>query len=1094
MPNVLPPLRARGLVGGVGGNGGSAVHPVYPVQCRTPKKHQTPFQRQLHTIQMEHPDLVLFVRVGSFYELYGDDADIGVQIGLRLMGVGNAGSGVGDGSLDTHKRVHRAGCRAQSFLFWAGKVVGLGRSVGRVEEVSEGRGGKNRALVQVYTPGTFGLYCEGFGGVEDASMSSVSSTAFMALHEDGRTSGLLGACCVDMTTGVLSLGVWQEVDVELSVLGGVVEGWAVQEVVVAGDGSGRGRRGSGLSVDTARAVGRLWRGMDGGRESRCGVRYVRGCGCMEGDDMMALATSMVGDGSVYFGNDAYRQVGVAAVAVALRFMRDTRVLVGMLGRMRVVGMTDQVGVHGGVGSPPGTMAAMASMSSMATPSMVSPRSKLDFSGFGVEDYAMGMYMALNGTSLRNLEIFGGASLHGFLSGYTSTMMGRRAMRRWLCKPLMDVDQIEQRLDVVDMLRSGSDTSACVLGDSLLRLHDIEKKMPVVAQQLSTMNLEDANGSLMTLAVGAALGGAVPIPDCPDDDGTNLPRERFVTWGQMKNFACVIHDVLFFAKEYIAWFSSVTPAAENDFLHRIHEKAVAALDVCLPIAGSIPRPSSASSISTSSSPSSNSSPLPADADTLILPPGVWPSVDQRHALVEACEAELDLHGQRLVGMVVETCRTNASRVPGTSMKISAAMIRKVVVTGLDEAVGISCPKCIEAVMAQAFPRWAPSERSRSTVIYREVRLTELGVELAAAQRAYNLEVNTAMNVLFNLYLDEYGTLLEFCQSIGELDALLAFSKLADDAGSLGEPKCGGTLGIATPMSRPRFDRVADASLAPRLFLRDAWNPQLLTHTKPSDIVPNTICVGGAAMAFLISGANSGGKTSILKTAAINAIMAQIGCYVPCADSRITPVNRILTRLGARDRLSAGDSTFAIEMKETSAILGQADAHSLAIIDELGRGTSPREGLAIAWATLYALASRCRTMLATHFHELNEDFELDPRVARFHMPISREKYRYKLLAGPEPTMSSGGITCASLAGIPDTVLRRAERISDMIKGQLRRVRSSANYRLAKACIEMLLSEGGGGERVHGGVFQPPRPLLSLQSLQRQVAFLIEDDDDI
>ena len=192
------------------------------------------------------------------------------------------------------------------------------------------------------------------------------------------------------------------------------------------------------------------------------------------------------------------------------------------------------------------------------------------------------------------------------------------------------------------------------------------------------------------------------------------------------------------------------------------------------------------------------------------------------------------------------------------------------------------------------------------------------------------------------------------------------------------------------------------------------------------------------------------------------------------------HRILTRLGARDRLSAGESTFAIEMKETSAILAQVDANSLAIIDELGRGTSPKEGLAIAWATLNALASRCRTLLATHYHELNEDFEFDPRVARFHMPIGLGDHRFKLRAGPEPSMSSGGVDCAGYAGVPDGVLHRATSLSDTIKRQLRATRLSPERRLARACLEMLRPKNATS-------------LVALQSLQQKVAFLIGDDED-
>jgi len=347
------------------------------------------------------------------------------------------------------------------------------------------------------------------------------------------------------------------------------------------------------------------------------------------------------------------------------------------------------------------------------------------------------------------------------------------------------------------------------------------------------------------------------------------------------------------------------------------------------------------------------------------------------------------------------------------------------------------------------------------MYEDVMLTDLSRRLYEAQRFYNHTVNHAMNVSLNLFLDEYSTLLHFCQSIGEMDALLGFANLADSV----PPSSG------IEFSRPRFCR--ENMDSPRLFLRDGWNPQLSGHSP--QIVPNTIHIGGSAStALIISGANSGGKTSVLKMTAIATIMAQIGCYVPCSDSLICPVSRILTRLGARDRLSAGESTFAIEMKEASAILNQADANSLAIIDELGRGTSPKEGQAIAWATLNTLASICRTMLATHYHEINDYFEFDVRVGRHHMPVSSDETRFQLRPGPEPDMSSGGILCACDAGLPVDVLKRAEQISKTIHMQLKGAQMSPPMSAILACLGCI---GGSCVSCSG-----------IRALQRKIPFLL------
>ncbi len=838
---------------------------------------------------------------------------------------------------------------------------------------------------------------------------------------------------------------------ERSMLAGVVEALGVREVVVGDLGR--------MSVDTRRAVAGLRVSADFGLEMRCGLRYVRGYGTQSGvtsDSVLAeaavggsigglmgqeaarLVAGAEAGGHELFGGSlssrAYRDVGIKAVTLALQYMRDTSVIHGMASRMSVRGLDV------------GEVSAASALSSSSPPSL---------------SFSSPACMMINGTSLRNMEIFQGASLHRFLSGFAFTMMGTRTIRRWLAKPLMNVEDMEHRLDVVDAFRSGGLVDSRVLQEGLLKLHDVEKRMPVVAHQLSsTQQLGDANESLMLLA-------AAPARPLTTD------QERMVTWGQVKHFSSVIRELLYFSKEYIAWFSGTMPAtsAENPLLHRIHEDAVAAHDVCLPILGSMPLPGAGASASTTT----------ADAEPVLLPQGVWPSIDRCREVVEAREAELTVHGENLVNMVVEACRdggTNGART-------TAATLRKIRISGIDEAIGVTCNRSLEATMTQAFPQWAPEERSRGGIVYREARLTALALDLAEARRAYNLAANQAMSVLFNLFLDEYGTLLRFCQSIGQVDALLAFAKLADD---------GHGLSGQAVLSRPRFE-TPNAATRTRLFLRDAWNPQLLTHTTPTKIVPNTISMGGGSpSAVIVSGANSGGKTSILKTAAIATILAQIGCYVPCSDSRISPVSKILTRLGARDRLSAGESTFAIEMKETSAILGQTDENSLAIIDELGRGTSPRDGMAIAWATLNALASRCRTMLATHYHELNEDFEFDPRVARFHMPIDRDEGRFRLSAGPEPQFESGGILCARDAGVCEGVLRRAEHISGQIKRLMREARASRERRLAMALVEMMTGTANSRPTTAKPSVDSKRARPSLDSLQRlqlQVMFLLDDD---
>ncbi len=125
---------------------------------------------------------------------------------------------------------------------------------------------------------------------------------------------------------------------------------------------------------------------------------------------------------------------------------------------------------------------------------------------------------------------------------------------------------------------------------------------------------------------------------------------------------------------------------------------------------------------------------------------------------------------------------------------------------------------------------------------------------------------------------------------------------------------------------------------------------------------------------------GGKSTILRQNCLAAILAQIGCFVPCASLTMTPVDRIFTRLGASDRILEGKSTFLVEMEETRNIMQFATYRSLAILDELGRGTSTFDGYSIAHAVLNYLVNtiKCRAMFSTHYHMLLDDFRGKPGI--------------------------------------------------------------------------------------------------------------------
>ncbi len=182
--------------------------------------------------------------------------------------------------------------------------------------------------------------------------------------------------------------------------------------------------------------------------------------------------------------------------------------------------------------------------------------------------------------------------------------------------------------------------------------------------------------------------------------------------------------------------------------------------------------------------------------------------------------------------------------------------------------------------------------------------------------------------------------------------------------------------------------------------------------------------------VVTGPNMAGKSTYLRQNALIALIAQMGSYVPARRAHIGVVDRLFSRVGAADDLARGRSTFMVEMVETAAILNQATARSLVILDEIGRGTATFDGLSIAYACVEHLnsANRSRALFATHFHELTRLAETLPRLVNLTMRISEFKGNLVFLheVAPGAADRSYGIQVAKLAGLPASVLRRARKV--------------------------------------------------------------------
>ena len=233
---------------------------------------------------------------------------------------------------------------------------------------------------------------------------------------------------------------------------------------------------------------------------------------------------------------------------------------------------------------------------------------------------------------------------------------------------------------------------------------------------------------------------------------------------------------------------------------------------------------------------------------------------------------------------------------------------------------------------------------------------------------------------------------------------------------------------------------EVDLSDHLDIVEGRHPVVEKVLKDALFVPNDVRLDGKdKLVAIITGPNMAGKSTYMRQTALTVLMAQMGSFVPAKSARIGVVDRVFTRIGASDDLSAGQSTFMVEMTEVAELLKHATAKSLLILDEIGRGTSTYDGMAIARAVLEYCADKrrlgCKTLFATHYHELTCLAGEIPGVKNYNVAAKKRKddviFLRKIVPGPAD--QSYGIEVASLAGVPDRVIRRSREILDQLESQ-------------------------------------------------------------
>ncbi len=350
-------------------------------------------------------------------------------------------------------------------------------------------------------------------------------------------------------------------------------------------------------------------------------------------------------------------------------------------------------------------------------------------------------------------------------------------------------------------------------------------------------------------------------------------------------------------------------------------------------------------------------------------------------------------------------------------------------------------------------------------------------LNAQERLWQLEYEMFLQLRQGV-AEQLGLIREQATLVSQLDCLLSFA----------------TLAVENDYCRPHIHE--DKTIV----IEDGRHPVIEKVLGHGHYVPNDVHLNEEQRRMLIiTGPNMAGKSTYCRQVALLVLLAQCGSYVPARSCRMGLVDRIFTRVGAHDNLSAGQSTFMVEMTEVSSILNAATDRSLVILDELGRGTSTFDGLSIAWAVAEFLYEKMgsRTLLATHYRELNELADRFTAICNMVVAVQEEgediRFLYRIVPGQAD--ASYGIHVARLAGVPSEVLDRARSILRQLEDPSHRVKSPVPARGKAESRQLALltpEEHPAVRQLKDMVIEEITPLEALNRLHALQRLAREEED--
>eukprot|EP01117_Protostelium_nocturnum_P016326 TRINITY_DN6438_c0_g1_i1.p1 TRINITY_DN6438_c0_g1~~TRINITY_DN6438_c0_g1_i1.p1 ORF type:complete len:1543 (-),score=515.42 TRINITY_DN6438_c0_g1_i1:107-4735(-) len=379
-------------------------------------------------------------------------------------------------------------------------------------------------------------------------------------------------------------------------------------------------------------------------------------------------------------------------------------------------------------------------------------------------------------------------------------------------------------------------------------------------------------------------------------------------------------------------------------------------------------------------------------------GYLPEYDQAQATLDQIKEEMD---QYLEGFVAKYC----GKVKGCAK------------WSQDAKLGICIEvnkKNIKGDLSSKFHKDTPMKDNKTCFKVVPLDLNEILERKEEEEESANA---ISMNLVFTLsdrFLNHINLWQNVISVVSSLDCIYSLSK------------------VSTGMCRPIIER----GNQPLLHISQMVHPCI--NYGENGAVPNDVNMGKtSAPIVLLTGPNMGGKSTLLRSTCVIVILAQIGCFVPAQECRMTPVDRIFTRIGANDQIMQNQSTFMMELNETEVILRHATPNSLVILDELGRGTSTFDGYSLAFGVLDHFSKNLplRLLFATHYHLLTEEFGSTKNVSVNQMSTveydGKLVFTYQMLPGVCP--KSYGMNVARMAGISEDVIKRAEVVAIELEGK-------------------------------------------------------------